>query len=75
MYDHEEHAGHGVPDEDDRVERFTKEEEAFLRFVRFGELPARVLPADMVELVETGTPGEPPPLFDPSLWGGAGPAS
>jgi len=35
------------------AERFTDEEMAFLRFVRFGELPARVLPEDRVELVET----------------------
>lgn len=33
--------------------RFTDSEMAFLRHARFGELPARVRPADMVELVET----------------------
>jgi hypothetical protein len=32
---------------------FTDEELAFLRHVRFGELPARVLPEDQVQLVET----------------------
>jgi hypothetical protein len=32
---------------------FTDEELAFLRHVRFGELPARVLPEDQVPLVET----------------------
>jgi hypothetical protein len=32
---------------------FTDPELAFLRHVRFGELPARVRPSDMVELVET----------------------
>ncbi|GLZ39531.1 hypothetical protein [Actinokineospora sp. NBRC 105648] len=34
-------------------ENFTDEELAFLRHARFGELPARVLPADLVELKET----------------------
>ncbi|MET7418397.1 hypothetical protein [Dactylosporangium sp. NPDC005555] len=33
--------------------RFTDPEMAFLRHVRFGELPARVRPSDMVELAET----------------------
>lgn len=33
--------------------RFTDEEAAFLRHVRFGELPGRVLPADRQELTET----------------------
>ncbi|GAB3857638.1 hypothetical protein ACFPIJ_18335 [Dactylosporangium cerinum] len=33
--------------------RFTDPELAFLRHARFGELPARVRPADMIELVET----------------------
>ena len=30
---------------------------AYLRFVEFGELPARVRPEDYVELVETGPAG------------------
>lgn len=34
-------------------EEFTDEELAFLRHVRFGELPARVLPDELVTLVET----------------------
>ncbi|MFG2044314.1 hypothetical protein [Dactylosporangium sp. NPDC048998] len=34
-------------------ERFTDAELAFLRHVRFGELPERVLPEDRVELAET----------------------
>jgi hypothetical protein len=34
-------------------EHFTDEEHAFLRFVRFGELPDRVPPKNRVELVET----------------------
>jgi hypothetical protein len=32
---------------------FSDEEAAFLRHVRFGELPGRVLPEDRVELTET----------------------
>jgi hypothetical protein len=35
------------------TERFTDEEAAFLRRVRFGELPFRVRPEDRVELTET----------------------
>lgn len=34
-------------------ERFTDEEYAFLRHVRFGELPPRVRPEDRVEFTET----------------------
>jgi hypothetical protein len=34
-------------------EEFTDDELAFLRHVRFGELPARVLPQELVTLVET----------------------
>jgi hypothetical protein len=34
-------------------ESFTDEEMAFLRHVRFGELPARVRPEERVELAET----------------------
>ncbi|MGW0435999.1 hypothetical protein ACWDV4_26070 [Micromonospora sp. NPDC003197] len=37
----------------ERRERFTDEELAFLRYVRFGELPDRVHPEDRVELTET----------------------
>ncbi|AIJ26045.1 hypothetical protein AMETH_5953 [Amycolatopsis methanolica 239] len=40
-------------------ERFTDEELAFLRFARFGELPPRVLPDDLVEVVETEQPDLP----------------
>jgi hypothetical protein len=35
------------------AESFTDEEHAFLRHARFGELPPRVLPEDMVETQET----------------------
>jgi hypothetical protein len=36
---------------------FTDEELAFLRHVRFGELPERVKPEEYVEMVETEPPG------------------
>jgi hypothetical protein len=44
----------GRDDERDepRIE-FTDEEWAFLRYVRFGELPPRIPPEDRVELQET----------------------
>ncbi|WP_018681151.1 hypothetical protein [Actinokineospora enzanensis] len=35
------------------AEKFSDEEYAFLRHVRFGELPARVQPEDLVALKET----------------------
>jgi hypothetical protein len=54
-------------------ERFTDDEAAFLRHVRFGELPARVPPSDYVELVETDTPHEiERQAFDARDWGEAG---
>jgi hypothetical protein len=34
-------------------EEFTDDELAFLRHARFGELPARVRPDELVQLVET----------------------
>ncbi|WP_432828315.1 hypothetical protein [Dactylosporangium sp. CA-092794] len=37
-------------------ESFTDAEMAFLRHVRFGELPRRVLPEDRVELTEIESP-------------------
>jgi hypothetical protein len=43
-------------EDDDRDEpriEFTDEEWAFLRYVRFGELPARVAPEERVETLET----------------------
>ncbi|MDQ0379147.1 hypothetical protein [Amycolatopsis thermophila] len=47
-------------------ERFTDEELDFLRFARFGELPPRVPPEQLVEVVETEQPDLPParPVFD-----------
>jgi hypothetical protein len=38
------------------AERFTDEDAAFLRHVRFGELPPRVRPEDLVETTETEPP-------------------
>lgn len=49
--------------------QFTDEEAAFLRHVRFGELPARVRPAEWVELVETDPRRDiPEPAGDPREW-------
>jgi hypothetical protein len=55
------------------TERFTDAEAAFLRHVRFGELPARIPFSDMVELVETSPPHEiEEQAFDARVWGEAG---
>ena len=55
------------------TERFTDEEAAFLRHVRFGELPGRVPPAERVETVETDSPTDvPQQFFDPRDWGECG---
>jgi hypothetical protein len=55
------------------TEQFTDEEYAFLRFVRFGELPARILPSEMVEEVKTDQPQDvPEQAFDARRWGQAG---
>ena len=43
-----------------QTERFTDEESAFLRHVRFSELPARVAPADRVEMAEKDPSHEEP---------------
>ncbi|GGK76670.1 hypothetical protein Sme01_20630 [Sphaerisporangium melleum] len=54
-------------------ERFTAEEYAFLRFARFGRLPERVLPAEMVEEIKTDRPQDvPEQAFDVRVWGEAG---
>jgi hypothetical protein len=42
-----------MDDEDEPRIEFTDEEWAFLRYVRFGELPHRVQPDELVELQET----------------------
>ena len=44
----------------DKPERFTDEEAAFLRHVRFGQLPERVPLTQLIETVETGAPNEVP---------------
>ena len=62
-----------MTDDHEPRERFTDEELAFLRHARFGELPARVLPSELVVLVETEQPeGLPRQAFDPREWGEAG---
>ncbi len=43
------------------MEHFTDEELAFLRHVRFGEVPPRVEPEDYVELQETDPQRTPQP--------------
>jgi hypothetical protein len=48
-------------------ERFSEEEFAFLRHVRFGELPGRVSPQDRVELTET-EPRRDLPEPEPAPW-------
>lgn len=62
--------------EDGTVEQredFTDEEFAFLRHVRFGQLPERVLPSDMVELSETEARRDwPDVVVDQRDLGGAG---
>jgi hypothetical protein len=42
-----------MDDENEPRIEFTDEEWAFLRYVRFGELPPRVRPDELVELQET----------------------
>lgn len=51
------------------VESFTDEEYAFLRHVRFGELPPRVSPEERAESTETDTrPDRPDPSGGESEW-------
>jgi hypothetical protein len=45
-----------MTDDDGSAVRFTDEDAAFLRHVRFGELPSRVRPEDWVEETETDPP-------------------
>jgi len=50
-------------------ESFTDEEYAFLRHVRFGELPPGVRPEDRVELTETDARRDrPEPAGGPEAW-------
>ena len=53
------------------TEQFTDEELVLLRRARFGELPAGVVPDDLIETTETDRPHEEPQ--EPSVrreWGG-----
>ncbi|MET7835655.1 hypothetical protein O7600_04180 [Micromonospora sp. WMMA1998] len=53
----------------ERGESFTDEEYAFLRHVRFGELPNRVRPEERAESTETDTrPDRPDPAGGESEW-------
>lgn len=57
-------------------ERFTDDELAYLRFVRFGELPPRVAPTEWAETVETEQPSlpsrpQPDPGRDSLYWMGS----
>ncbi len=47
---------------------FTDDEYAFLRHVRFGELPPAVRPEDRVPLTETEPRRDGPDLDDPHRW-------
>jgi hypothetical protein len=47
-------------DERAHTERFTDDEFALLRHARFGELPARSAPTELVETAETELPQEEP---------------
>lgn len=56
---------------DDEHVTFTDEEAAFLRHVRFGELPPRVLPEQRGESTETDNRrGVPEPVPPDVLWFG-----
>ena len=51
------------------AESFTDEEYAFLRHVRFGELPVRVRPEERIESAETEFPPDrPDPVGGESEW-------
>ncbi|GAA1897090.1 hypothetical protein [Asanoa iriomotensis] len=57
-----------MDDNDERVV-FNDEEAAFLRHARFGELPPRVLPDELVELHETDPrPVRPDNQLDDTDW-------
>jgi hypothetical protein len=43
------------------MEQFSDDEMAFFRHVRFGELPPRVRPEELVETTDTGEPTFEPP--------------
>ncbi|MFI6128416.1 hypothetical protein [Micromonospora sp. NPDC051141] len=51
------------------VASFTDDEYAFLRHVRFGELPAPMRPEERMEAIETDVPpGRPDPVGGESEW-------
>ncbi|MEU2616309.1 hypothetical protein ABZ570_32820 [Micromonospora sp. NPDC007271] len=53
----------------ERTESFTDEEYAFLRHVRFGEMPPTVRPDERVELTETDARRDrPEPAGGPDEW-------
>jgi hypothetical protein len=54
-----------MAEELDHTERFSDEEAAFLRHVRFGELPPRARPDERVELIETESRRDFPDGLDP----------
>lgn len=56
--------------ESDRLGPMTDEEAALFRFLRFRQLPERVLPSDRVELVEVDPRRDvPEPVADPTgVW-------
>jgi hypothetical protein len=56
--------------ESDRIGPMTDDEAALFRYLRFGQLPARVLPSDQVELVEVDPRRDvPEPVADPTgVW-------
>ena len=49
-----------MSEEREHAEPFTDEELAYLRHVRFGHLPARIQPEDLVETEETDPTHEEP---------------
>jgi hypothetical protein len=52
------------------TERFTDEEAALLRRLRFGRLPDSISPSDWVEAVDTDAQFEPPePRLGAPYWG------
>ncbi len=57
-----------MTDEQRDPEQFTDEENAFLRHVRFGELPPRVRADERVELVETEPRRDIPEDVNPDQW-------
>jgi hypothetical protein len=62
-----------VGEDRESAEVFTEEELSFLRHARFGQLPARVLPEEMVESVESDFRADvPEQAFDVRTWGEAG---